>query len=167
MDSKLQLLKLINNMEEVVEKGELKEITGFQYLSFLFNFNILNIEMIYKYIEFLKGYVFQDKVLVPWDICNFFIANDVKYKIKFKYNKDISLSENFLYFKVVFFLKTEKIKYNVKSFTKKNIIKFVHFLADKINLYIEKEKHSEKIEKFLKKIFYFLANKFLKIVKKL
>lgn len=167
MDSNLQLLKLVNNMEELVKKGELKEITGFNYLSFLFEFNISGMEMMNKYMNFLKSYVFEGKVLVPWDICNFFIANDIKYKVKFKYNMKIGIQENFLYFRTVLALKKEKIKYNIRSSIKKNILKFLRYLTDKINAYIEKENHSERLEKIFKKMFYSLANKSLKIIKKI
>ncbi|GCD11746.1 hypothetical protein [Clostridium tagluense] len=86
--------------------GDLKDINSFEYSCFKFKCKLNTQELMEKFAEV----VCSDGTLLPWDICNFFLRNDVPYSINFRYVRPINFHGNYILWKAVMFLKKQKIK---------------------------------------------------------
>lgn len=103
---------LVKNLKYQVDNKNLKQINKFEYSNFKFKFNIIKQEDQEAFVEFIDK---SPNNLMPWDVCNYFLDNNIKYSINFRYVKEKSLKSNWTLFKTVMFLKKEKLKVYIKD----------------------------------------------------
>lgn len=116
----IDLYKFINILTEQVEYGHLNAINEFKYSCFKFKFKIKGYENEKKFCDFLKSKMSEG--LMPWDICNYFIRNNIKYKLRFVICRKIGIKSNLVLLKTVLFLNKESIKLSLKKKYKINLI---------------------------------------------
>lgn len=111
--------EFFQHVKDEVYRGKLKELNGFDYSCFKFKFKLDN----EQYAKEFTNFLYYNNPLMPWDICNFFHSRDIKFKINFRYCKDIDLKANYTLFKTVLFLKKEMIRINIMRIYNKIICK--------------------------------------------
>lgn len=102
--------QLCKNLKDQVYAGKLKQINSFEYSCFKFKFNINNIQYQKEFANFIH---FQ-KLLLPWDILNWFERRNIKCSISFRRCSGIGLKTNLILLKTTLFLKKETFLIRIK-----------------------------------------------------
>ncbi len=95
-----------------VYNKEFKQLNEFEYSCFKFKFNIQSQKLQEQFVELICT----DKTLMPWDLGNFFLQNNIKFKIKFRYVKGLGFKGNYVLFKTVKWMQKEQLKIFIKEF---------------------------------------------------
>lgn len=108
-----------------VYNKQLKEIRHFRYSCFDFKFSIKEQKLQEKFVEV----ILRDKVM-PWNICDFFILNNIKYSLRFKYCNNLTIKDNSKLLKTVLILNKTKLKVRIHNW--KNKYKILHKANKKV-----------------------------------
>lgn len=113
----INLYKAISDLTEQIEYMHeymhFHMINEFRYSCFKFKFKIKEYENKKKFCSFLKSKLSEN--LMPWDVCNYFISNNIKYRISFIICKEIGIRNNLILLKTVLYLKKEMLKLSLKK----------------------------------------------------
>lgn len=120
-----RLDSLITNLEKEVSSHNLTTLDKFTYVFMTFKFKTkIGQELQEKFVECLKELNDKGIEAIEIDLCNFFLANRVKFSIKFNYVKGMSSKDNFIMFKYLMKLKNmcliegTKANYKIEKYSK-------------------------------------------------
>ena len=122
-----KLASLINKLERQIQDHNLTTINKFEYLYSVFKINsTMGQDLQELFLEFLKS----KDVFLPHEIANFFLSNNMKFSIHFKYIKEAGIKSN-----LNMFLSINDVKKQLHKINKKHEFKFYtkKFTDDKKN----------------------------------
>lgn len=97
------LEQFITKLSWKIYNKEFKELRDFEFSNFRFKFILKKQEQMERFVEFLK----EHNPLLPWDMCNFLLKENVKFDLEYRYVKGAGVKTNFILFKTYLYLKKE------------------------------------------------------------
>lgn len=115
--------RFFQTLKDKVYAGEFKELNGFEYSCFKFKFKIDN----QQYLKEFSNFIYYHNPLLPWELGNFLLNRGIKFKLRFRYCKEIGFKCNYILFKAVVFINKELIKLYCAKKLNKFISKMILF----------------------------------------
>lgn len=102
------------SITQSIKKGNVSTIEEFSYSCFKFKFKKVSPAQAQQLLIYINHNMCSNGKILPWEMGNYLLANNIKFSISFVYCKLIPFSGNFLLFKEVLRLKMELINIKIR-----------------------------------------------------